>query len=371
MHDSMQSSSSPVAVSQVMPYISLAKQLEKHSAMAAFYCRLFAADKLNLIRQEYPNDPDVKRILLEQVECAEKLKEEGRQANGGTEFSRQEFEEFCMGVFERAEREGDGSGSLRRWVTGAQLIDVMEQFGDLSDKLKQRRKYCRWKATQASKPSDDSPSPHRSDPVDQTLQNHTQLSQATVPPPPLPHHPFTSHSSFKHSPLSQTKANCNKAGLCSSNEAADKNNHEQEEEEEDKRGGGPRILRECDRECDKDRHKEMVLPQQLVHAGRDGVGVLQREMMKDVFSMDDDYGYDDGGMSLGKAARSGGSDIAVKFEQLTVSEGAVTEALRVTQQAVSALSFEDIPTGKEKLREALRILGDDTPTTLHMTHHIT
>lgn len=117
--------------------------------LGSFYCRLYIADQLTKLRSEHGEDPDLTTILLDQLDKAEELKRRTTSGpNALPPFRRQDFQDFCLGVFKRAvDEDSDGSETtLQRFYCAGLFFDVYTQFGSLPPDLEEKRKYSRWRA---------------------------------------------------------------------------------------------------------------------------------------------------------------------------------------------------------------------------------
>eukprot|EP00922_Rhytidocystis_sp_ex-Travisia-forbesii_P056265 GHVS01083303.1.p2 GENE.GHVS01083303.1~~GHVS01083303.1.p2 ORF type:complete len:295 (+),score=80.72 GHVS01083303.1:288-1172(+) len=143
----------PEPARHLAPYINRADELHEHCPMASFYCRLFVAEQLSLLRTQ-PSDAGVDKLLMDQLDKAEQLKALTNSNSDNpsvSPFTKQEFENFCLGVFKRA-NDDDQTGqisqsTLQRYFCAGIFLDVLGQFGPLSPEMEQKRKYSRWRAT--------------------------------------------------------------------------------------------------------------------------------------------------------------------------------------------------------------------------------
>ena len=134
---------------RLIPYLKRADELEIREPLAAFYCRLYAAEQLMKARS--PGDHETDAALISILDEAEKLKP-GLGANISSEGP-QAFEQFAREIFDAAletESAGqvDAAALATRFYFASLFFDVLTQFGPLSPELEEQRNFARAKITQ-------------------------------------------------------------------------------------------------------------------------------------------------------------------------------------------------------------------------------
>ena len=172
----------PSSLKPIIPYIKRAEELDKESNIldsktVAYFCRLYAIDFALKLRNQNNKDEVsslVKQILLIQEKDRITLGE-----NSSSELGKRICESFAFSVFNQADEE-DRSGKSNKltaklFYTAITYFDILEQFGDLDDEIIEKRKYCKWKATDIIKSIKEGLVPKPGGPGEDTLLSNSSL----------------------------------------------------------------------------------------------------------------------------------------------------------------------------------------------------
>eukprot|EP00922_Rhytidocystis_sp_ex-Travisia-forbesii_P039058 GHVS01058157.1.p1 GENE.GHVS01058157.1~~GHVS01058157.1.p1 ORF type:complete len:317 (-),score=49.82 GHVS01058157.1:254-1204(-) len=310
---------------------------------ASFYCRLFVGEQLSLLRgQPGPPDPGVDKLLMEQIDKAEQLKSLSNSDPSVAPFTKQEFENFCLGVFKRA-YDDDQSGiicqsTLQRYFCAGLFLDVLGQFGPLSPEMEQKRKYSRWRATCIKRSLDLGETPSRPD--EQSLAEGSGLTDEFGKL-------HVSDTSHKITPSSSNRPAPHASGTTTS-------------------GSSPVVSSQVQSVFSPSSHVTTGMPSDQTSPIDPAATRISARSTSSLASApaaasrsDGDTGGDRRRVSGGVVGRetgftrlSGGGDSGEG------NANDITRALKHAHQAVAALNFDDGPTARKELQEALSCLGN-------------
>eukprot|EP00922_Rhytidocystis_sp_ex-Travisia-forbesii_P039055 GHVS01058154.1.p1 GENE.GHVS01058154.1~~GHVS01058154.1.p1 ORF type:complete len:343 (-),score=50.34 GHVS01058154.1:254-1282(-) len=333
----------PDRARHLAPYINRADELHEHCPMASFYCRLFVGEQLSLLRgQPGPPDPGVDKLLMEQIDKAEQLKSLSNSDPSVAPFTKQEFENFCLGVFKRA-YDDDQSGiicqsTLQRYFCAGLFLDVLGQFGPLSPEMEQKRKYSRWRATCIKRSLDLGETPSRPD--EQSLAEGSGLTDEFGKL-------HVSDTSHKITPSSSNRPAPHASGTTTS-------------------GSSPVVSSQVQSVFSPSSHVTTGMPSDQTSPIDPAATRISARSTSSLASApaaasrsDGDTGGDRRRVSGGVVGRetgftrlSGGGDSGEG------NANDITRALKHAHQAVAALNFDDGPTARKELQEALSCLGN-------------
>jgi vacuolar protein sorting-associated protein VTA1 len=133
---------------KLLPYLKRADELESREPLASFYCRLYVAEQL--MKTRVAGDADTDAALIHVLDEAEKLK-----PSLGPDLTVQgpiAFQQFCRELFDAA-LEGESAGieptaAAMKYYFASLFLDVLTQFGELTQELEEMRTFARNKVVQ-------------------------------------------------------------------------------------------------------------------------------------------------------------------------------------------------------------------------------
>jgi len=143
----------PPSLKQIQVFVVHATQLEKHDPLMSYHCRYYAIQEGIKLRTSHTDDGS-KKFLIQQMDALEKQKvslgAKLEDPNNGKSYA----EQFSLRVFDVADNE-DRAGTANKntaknFLAASQFIEVLKQFGELSDELTEKQRYAKWKAVDIS-----------------------------------------------------------------------------------------------------------------------------------------------------------------------------------------------------------------------------
>ncbi|KAB5534267.1 hypothetical protein DKX38_017353 [Salix brachista] len=149
----------------LLPYLQRADELQKHEALVAYYCRLYAMEKgLRIPQNERTKTTNSLLIsLMKQLEKDKKSLKLGPEDN-------LYLEGFALNVFGKADKQ-DRAGradlsTAKTFYAASIFFEIITQFGELQPDLEQKQKYAVWKAADIRKALKEGRKPNPGPPVD-------------------------------------------------------------------------------------------------------------------------------------------------------------------------------------------------------------
>jgi len=142
----------PPNLKGIQTYMRLAKEYDKRDPTVAYFCRMHAIQKGIKIDSK---SSDCKMFLLGLMDQLEQVKKDmvanGDEAVSNDIVGQAHVESKTVSLFIWADTQ-DRNGVFNKNITKAfysanLLLEVLSQFGDLSDECKTMQKYSKWKAT--------------------------------------------------------------------------------------------------------------------------------------------------------------------------------------------------------------------------------
>ncbi|KAG5235154.1 hydroxyproline-rich glycoprotein [Salix suchowensis] len=175
----------------LLPYLQRADELQKHEALVAYYCRLYAMEKgLRIPQNERTKTTNSLLIsLMKQLEKDKKSLKLGPEDN-------LYLEGFALNVFGKADKQ-DRAGradlsTAKTFYAASIFFEIITQFGELQPDLEQKQKYAVWKAADIRKDlgRSESAASNAHPESDPSPQFHDQVNDeqyTNIPPSPLFH----------------------------------------------------------------------------------------------------------------------------------------------------------------------------------------
>ncbi|CAI5741427.1 unnamed protein product [Hyaloperonospora brassicae] len=219
----------PPVFKPLLPFIRRAEELDRdtsrpESKLIAYYCRQYAME-LGIKLREHDASNEATDYLLSLMDRLEGEKDKL------PEFTQEEgqviCEDFALEIFAKADDE-DRAGianksTARTFYAAGTFFDILNQFGDASDDVVEKRRYCKYKAAMILKAIKEGKTPAPGPPSETDMKNadegnESMMSAATalssVSQPPVsstmptssPPRTQTSESTRPNSPPPQSSA---------------------------------------------------------------------------------------------------------------------------------------------------------------------
>ncbi|KAL4169728.1 hypothetical protein KRP22_010643 [Phytophthora ramorum] len=186
----------PPAFKPLLPFVRRAEELDRdtsrpESKLIAYFCRQYAMEMgIKLRENDASNEAtDYLLSLMDRLET---------EKNNLPDFTQEEGKEICedfaIEIFSKADDE-DRAGmanksTARTFYAAGTFFDILNQFGDISDDVAEKRRYCKYKAATILKAIKEgkTPEPGPPDEVDIKTENDgsSDAVSAIVSMPPAP-----------------------------------------------------------------------------------------------------------------------------------------------------------------------------------------
>eukprot|EP01036_Dinobryon_divergens_P033339 gene33339-43102_t len=143
----------PAALKSFTSALRRAEELEKDASnletqVVAYFCRLYIVTKGSKLCN---GDNEAGAFLLSQMDALEKMKP-SLGANSSKEKGYEICKDFALNAFNKADEE-DRSGiadktTAKIFYSAGTFFDILEQFGELSPEMQEKKVYSKWKATE-------------------------------------------------------------------------------------------------------------------------------------------------------------------------------------------------------------------------------
>mmetsp|Transcript_5165 Transcript_5165/g.7910 ORF Transcript_5165/g.7910 Transcript_5165/m.7910 type:complete len:316 (+) Transcript_5165:74-1021(+) len=147
----------PPELKPISPYIRRAEELERDTSNPdhkdiAYFCRAYAMEKAMELRAQCSSG-DVDQFLMTLMTELENTK--ASLPPGLSSRGKPLCESFALSLFTRADEE-DRAGvankeTARMFYNASSFFDILKQFGDVDEEMENKNKYCKWKATDIMK----------------------------------------------------------------------------------------------------------------------------------------------------------------------------------------------------------------------------
>jgi len=189
----------PPSLKNVKGYIKRAEELDTDtqnpdSKVIAYFCRSYAIDKAMGLRSS-ANATEVNTFLFCLMDILEKEK-----AELGTRASKDQGEMICenfsLTVFQQADNE-DRAGlatknTAKNFYAASLFFDILEQFGELSSEIVEKRKYAKWKSVDIVKAINEGRQPAAGSPEDNPGGEGAGVHTESLPAASSPSSPSSS-----------------------------------------------------------------------------------------------------------------------------------------------------------------------------------
>ncbi|EGZ28424.1 hypothetical protein PHYSODRAFT_475194 [Phytophthora sojae] len=205
----------PPTFKTLLPFIRRAEELDRdtsrpESKLIAYFCRQYAME-LGIKLRENDASNEATDYLLSLMD---RLEDEKNKLPDFTQEEGKEIcEDFAMEIFTKADDE-DRAGmanksTARTFYAAGTFFDILNQFGDVSEDVVEKRRYCKYKAATILKAIKEGKVPTPGPPEGLDLKS---VSTTRLQPPQ------TSEPAFKQEPFPSLTESARSAGVMSASE---------------------------------------------------------------------------------------------------------------------------------------------------------
>lgn len=139
----------PPSLQSVQHYLKIACEHDERDAVISYWCRYYA---LNCAMKIDKSSNEAKQLLFALMDWLEKEKKKlsTNEAITNDVAAHAHIENYAMKLFTWADSMDRASNfnknTVKAFYTSGMLMDVLTEFGELSDEITQNRKYAKWKA---------------------------------------------------------------------------------------------------------------------------------------------------------------------------------------------------------------------------------
>nr|CAI5837202.1 unnamed protein product [Callosobruchus analis] len=192
----------PTEVKPIAHLLKLADEHDDRNIVVAYWARM-AACRLALKLVPGKKSPETADLIRTMLDWLEATKQENGENEGITNETAAQaiIENYALKMFEYGDEQDKAEvfnkNTVKTFYTAGMLMDVLDQFGNLPDEIREKRKYAKWKAAyihnclkQGEKPAPGPPRPPNKDPqmniVPNDMLTPEEMSsfQPHGPPPP-------------------------------------------------------------------------------------------------------------------------------------------------------------------------------------------
>ncbi|KAL3280915.1 hypothetical protein HHI36_004142 [Cryptolaemus montrouzieri] len=141
----------PPEVKSIAHFMKVAEEHEERNIVIAYWARMFAVQRaMNMIPNKKP--PEVSKLLIAIMEWMETTKKENLNNDGITNETTAHalIEQHALQLFAYGDAQDRAANfnknTIKAFYTSGILMDILEQFGELSEDIQGKRKYAKWKA---------------------------------------------------------------------------------------------------------------------------------------------------------------------------------------------------------------------------------
>ncbi|XP_070569052.1 vacuolar protein sorting-associated protein VTA1 homolog [Ptychodera flava] len=139
----------PAVLKALRHYIDIAKEHDARDPVVSYYCRRYAVEEGMKIDSK---SPDSRKFLFAVMDCLEQMKKEfaSNEAVHNEVVGQAHLENYALKIFLYADNEDRAArfnkNVVKSFYKASMLFDALQTFGELSEDIKNNRKYARWKA---------------------------------------------------------------------------------------------------------------------------------------------------------------------------------------------------------------------------------
>ncbi|ETI43728.1 hypothetical protein F441_11263 [Phytophthora nicotianae CJ01A1] len=183
----------PPTFKTLLPFIRRAEELDRdtsrpESKLIAYFCRQYAME-LGIKLRENDASNEATDYLLSLMD---RLEDEKNKLPDFTQEEGKEIcEDFAMEIFSKADDEDRAGlankGTARTFYAAGTFFDILNQFGDISEDVVEKRRYCKYKAATILKAIKEGKTPTPGPPEGLDMKNTEDgIDEAAPAPTPVP-----------------------------------------------------------------------------------------------------------------------------------------------------------------------------------------
>ncbi|XP_044750803.1 vacuolar protein sorting-associated protein VTA1 homolog [Coccinella septempunctata] len=141
----------PPEVKSIAHFLKVAEEHEERNVVVAYWARMFACQRaMQLVPGKKPDS--VSKLLIALMDWMEMTKKANLNNDGITNDTTAHalIEEYALQLFSYGDTQDRASNfnknTIKAFYTAGILMDILEQFGPLSEDIQGKRKYAKWKA---------------------------------------------------------------------------------------------------------------------------------------------------------------------------------------------------------------------------------
>ncbi|KAG7387197.1 Vacuolar protein sorting-associated protein vta1 [Phytophthora pseudosyringae] len=198
----------PATFKTLLPFIRRAEELDRdtsrpESKLIAYFCRQYAMEMGIKLRENDASNESTDYLLS----LMDRLEHEKNKLPDFTQEEGKEIcEDFAIEIFSKADDE-DRAGmanksTARTFYAAGTFFDILNQFGDISEDVVEKRRYCKYKAATILKAIKEGVTPTPGPPEGLDMKNDEDVSDDAAPAPaPVPSTPQPSAPAVVTPPL--------------------------------------------------------------------------------------------------------------------------------------------------------------------------
>ncbi|KAF5288729.1 hypothetical protein FQA39_LY15301 [Lamprigera yunnana] len=140
----------PDEVKHITHYMKVADEHDRRNVVVSYWSRMYACEAG--MHGTVTKSPELTHFLISVMNWLEDAKKEHADIEGiiNSAVATKEIEEYALQLFNYADgldrAEKFGKNVVKAFYTSSILMDVLQQFGQLSQDMFDKRKYAKWKA---------------------------------------------------------------------------------------------------------------------------------------------------------------------------------------------------------------------------------
>ncbi|EFA03831.1 vacuolar protein sorting-associated protein VTA1 homolog [Tribolium castaneum] len=197
----------PPVIKSIAHVLKVADEHESRDIVVSYWARMYACQSaMKLIPGKKP--PEVSNLLIALMDWLETTKKSHHDLEGITNetVAQAMIENYAMQLFTFADAqdraENFNKNMIKAFYTAGILMDILEQFGEQSEEIINKKKYAKWKAAyihnclkSGDKPTSGGPDDHLKNVID-VSKGEDDASQNTLLISPRPYRDFPTHVGY-------------------------------------------------------------------------------------------------------------------------------------------------------------------------------
>ncbi|XP_044266213.1 vacuolar protein sorting-associated protein VTA1 homolog [Tribolium madens] len=192
----------PPIIKSIAHVLKVADEHETRDIVVSYWARMYACQSaMKLIPGKKP--PEVSNLLIALMDWLESTKKSNHELEGITNetVAQAMIENYAMQLFAFADAqdraENFNKNMIKAFYTAGILMDILEQFGEQSEEIADKKKYAKWKAAyihnclkSGDKPTSGGPDDHLKNVIDVSKDGEDDSTQNNLVISPRPYRDF-------------------------------------------------------------------------------------------------------------------------------------------------------------------------------------